>query len=69
VRQSPEGAPAPIKAQRARAGPRTKKPQQRNALTKRDPTKKETKMKDNPIIKIVNFHVIDYPTPSNLNYW
>lgn len=26
-------------------------------------------MKDNPIIKIVNFHVIDYPTPSNLNYW
>ena len=26
-------------------------------------------MKDNPIIKIVNFHVIDYPTPSNINYW
>jgi hypothetical protein len=26
-------------------------------------------MKDNPIIKIVNFHVIDYPTPVNLSYW
>lgn len=23
----------------------------------------------NPLIKIVNFHVIDYPTPVNLNYW
>lgn len=26
-------------------------------------------MKENPIIKIVNFHVIDYPTPINLSYW
>jgi len=26
-------------------------------------------MKDNPIIKIVNFHILDYPTPTNLSYW
>lgn len=26
-------------------------------------------MRENPVIKIVNFHVIDYPTPANLNYW
>jgi len=25
-------------------------------------------MKNNPLIKIVNFHVIDYPTPVNLSY-
>lgn len=23
----------------------------------------------NPLIKIINYHVIDYPTPSNLSYW
>lgn len=26
-------------------------------------------MKNNPVLKIVNFHAIDYPTPVNLNYW
>jgi quinol-cytochrome oxidoreductase complex cytochrome b subunit len=26
-------------------------------------------MKENPIIKIINYHIIDYPTPVNLNYW
>jgi quinol-cytochrome oxidoreductase complex cytochrome b subunit len=25
-------------------------------------------MKENPIIKIINYHIIDYPTPVNLNY-
>ena len=25
-------------------------------------------MKNNPLIKIVNFHVVDYPTPVNLSY-
>jgi hypothetical protein len=30
------------------------------------PDKKE--MKDNPIIKLVNYHIIDYPTPVNLSY-
>lgn len=25
-------------------------------------------MKNNPLIKIVNYHIVDYPTPINLNY-
>lgn len=25
-------------------------------------------MKENPIIKVINYHIIDYPTPVNLNY-
>jgi hypothetical protein len=28
----------------------------------------DKRMKGNPLIKIVNFHVIDYPTPINLSY-
>lgn len=27
------------------------------------------RMKENPIVKIVNYHVIEYPTPINLSYW
>ncbi len=26
-------------------------------------------MKDNPLIKIFNHHIIDYPTPINISYW
>ncbi len=26
-------------------------------------------MKDNPLIKVFNQHIVDYPTPVNINYW
>lgn len=34
----------------------------------RGPDTNKKEMKDNPIIKLVNYHIIDYPTPVNLSY-